>query len=290
MIAKSFYKDRPAIKLSDHKTEILFLPEDGAKIASFKTKDGRELLAQNPSESYKRLFLNSDYESAECSGFDDMFPTIDHCFLDGIEYLDHGEVCRREYEYVIEKDEVCFKCYLPNLNATFRKTASLNDGELIVKYKIENHNDFQLPYIWAAHMMLMGEEGAVIESGYVGNDDIKIVLGNPPPKDVINIYKLSDIKDEYKYYHTKEKTPVKCGILYPKSKVKISVDFEGKAVKYFGAWVNRGLVNGQYNIAIEPCTALFDSPVNAKKANKESVLKPKETVEFTMKLSYQNIE
>lgn len=290
MISKSFYKDRPAIKLSSVNAEILFLHEDGAKMASFKTKDGTELLAQNPSENYKRLFLDSDYEECECSAFDDMFPTIDPCYINGIEYLDHGEVCRRKHECVIEEDMVKFSCYLPKLNITFKKTVYLHDSTLYTKYKIENHNNFQFPYLWAAHMMLIGEDGAEIESVFSDNNEIKVMTANSPMQNVINIYRIPKEKDNYKYYHTQAKVPMKCGVFYPTRKLRVSVEFEGDAVRYFGAWVNRGGLNDMYNIALEPCTALYDDPVNAEKGNAQSVLNAGQLVEFTMKLSYDYLD
>ncbi len=290
MISKDFYKDRPAIKLSDDKAEVLFLPEDGAKLVSFKTKKGKELFIHTPSENYKRLFLDSEYIDCECSAFDDMFPTIDPCSINGIEYLDHGEVCRREHSCVIEDDNVKFECYLPKLNITYFKTASIEDGTLCVKYKIKNHNNFEFPYLWAAHMMFISEDGAKVESVFQDTSDIRVMFGNPPAHDVINEYRLDGHKKNYKYYHNQAKSPMKCGIVYPKSNLRVSVEFDGDIVKYFGVWMNIGVLNGLYNIALEPCTAPYDSPVNAKAENAESVLKANETIEFTMKIKYDELK
>lgn len=290
MISKDFYKERPAVKLSDGKTEFLFLPADGAKLVSFKTKEGKELFVHNPSENYNRLFLDSEYIDCECSAFDDMFPTIDPCRINGIEYLDHGEVCRREHNCVIEDDTVKFKCYLPKLNITYSKIASIKNGELSIKYKIENHNDFDFPYLWAAHMMFIAEEGARVESVFENNTDIKVMFGDAPGQDVINEYHIGDDKKSYKYYHKQEKTPMKCGIIYPESNLKVSVEFDGDIVKYFGVWMNIGYLKGLYNIALEPCTALYDDPVHAKNGNAESVLKAGETIEFTMKISCDELK
>ena len=290
MITNDFYKDRPAIKLSDDKAEVMLLPEDGAKLVSFKHKGKKELFVHSDSEKYKRLFLNSDYIECECSAFDDMFPTIDPCTMNGIEYLDHGEVCRREHSYKIEDNSIKFKCYLPKLNITYNKVASLVNGTLVVKYKIENHNNFDFPYLWAAHMMFFAEDGAEVFSEYKDNSDIKVMFGNAPNNDIINKYNKFSEKNSYKYYHNQELAPMKCGIVYPKSKIKVSVEFDGDIVKYFGVWMNIGYLNGLYNIALEPCTALFDSPVNAKAGNAESILRKGETIEFTMKISCNSLE
>ena len=44
MISKDLYKERPAVKRSNGKTEFLFLPKDGAKLVSFRTKKLQILL------------------------------------------------------------------------------------------------------------------------------------------------------------------------------------------------------------------------------------------------------
>ena len=48
--------------------------------------------------------------------------------------------------------------------------------------------------------------------------------------------------------------------------------------------MNPGELNGMYNIALEPCTALYDSSVNVVSAGKVFALGARETVEFTLKI------
>lgn len=285
MISKAFYKDRPAIKLSDDRAEFLFLPEDGAKLVSFKIKGGRELLAQNEGMEYKRLFLDSSYVNSECSAFDDMFPTIDPCTINGLDYIDHGQVCRIEHNYTIENDKVKFECRLSNLNVTYKKVASIENGTLNIKYTIVNHNDFDFPYIWAGHMMFAGEEGAKAESVFSSGTDIRVMFGHAPEKEKMHILEKYGASEAYKYYYTQAASPMKCGIMY--SDLHLTVNFEGDAVKYFALWMNPGDFKGMYNIALEPCTAPYDSPEKAKEANAESVIKAGGIVEFTMKIGYE---
>lgn len=284
MIRETFYKDRPAIELSCDKFSVLFLPLDGAKIASFKTDTGDELLAQTAGEKYLHLDLEGDYEKSECSGFDDMFPTIDPCEIKGLQYLDHGQVCRHEHRVEIEEDKVIFSCDLPTLNICFQKTAWCEDGALWVQYEIENHNDYDFPYLWAAHMLMKGEEGAYAVSNLP--PDIKLVDGKAN-KETAHILPPIGGKS-YKFYHTGETHPLHCGIVYPKSKREVTVEFDNAVVKYFGVWVNPGEINGMYTLALEPCTALYDTPVNAEKASAASYIKTHNKVEFTMKMSYKN--
>ncbi len=286
MIKKSMYKGREAITIECSRFSALFLPADGAKMASFKTEDGTELLAQATGEEYKRLFLDSDYEKCECSAFDDMFPTIDPCTINAFEYLDHGEVCRREHTAQIIDDSVCFTCFLPSLNVTYKKNVYIENDQLFIKYIIENHNDVRFPYIWAAHMMLAGEEGLHAVSNFPEGSEMRLMSGNPTG----DMRFLPDFGNKcYKFYYTNTVTPLRCGVVYPKSKIEVSVEFDNDVIKYFGVWVNPGDINEMYNIAIEPCSAPYDSPVNAEKENVCSYLMPNDKVEFTLKMSYKKL-
>ena len=289
MILKDFYKGRPAIKLCDSMLEAVFLPEDGAKLVSLKTKDGNELLAVSPGDKYKRLFIDSDYIKSECSAFDDMFPTIDPCTINGMNYLDHGEVCRREHSFKINGNSVDFECKLTDLNIVYKKTVAIENGVLCIKYRIENRNSFEFPYIWAGHMMFKGEEGAAVIGGFTEkNYPVRVMFGNPPEgKKIGTLYEYGN--KQYKYYYTQEISPMKCGIMYPQSKLCVTVETEGDHVKYLGVWMNPGDLNEMYNIALEPCTALYDSPLNAKEAGAESILNAEENVEFTLKIHYDVI-
>lgn len=287
MLRETNYKDRPAVEISCGKISALFLPLDGAKLASLKTETGEELLAQTAGEKYKRLDLEADYEKSECSAFDDMFPAIDFCVINGLQYLDHGEVCRREHTVQIDGDTAVFSCRLPALNIFYKKTAWCENGALCVRYQIENHNDYDFPYVWAGHIMMRGEEGAYAVSN-LPPDAAKTILDGNPDEQTAHVLPERGNKN-YKFYYTAEKVPLQCGMVYPKSKMEVKVEFDNEVVKYLGLWVNPGDLNGMYTLALEPCTALYDNPVNAEKANAASYIKAHGAVEFTMKMSYKKL-
>lgn len=286
MIENTYYKDRPAIKVSCDAFSAVFLPEDGAKLASFQTSSGFEFLAQTEGASYKRLGLDTSYVKAECSAFDDMFPTVDLCVINGMEYLDHGEVSRRAHRVEVQEDRVSFACNLERLNVEYRKTVFAKKGALHIHYAIENKNSFNFPYIWLGHMMLRGETGAYVVSDFLPEDDKKIMFGDPGkgPAYVLGEYGSNK---EYKYYFTEAKTPLRCGAVYPKSGKKLHVSFNNETVKYLGIWMNPGDLNGMYNLALEPATALYDDPIRAAGAGKDSGIPAGETVCFAMKIEYE---
>lgn len=287
MIKETFYKDRPAVKLSCDKFTATFLPKDGGKLASFKSNSGFEYLLQTEGEKYRRLDLAGRFVKSECSGFDDMFPTIDQCVVNGMEYLDHGQICRQELDAEIDGNRLTLCCKLQDLNIFYKKTAYIKDDALVVEYHIENHNDFDFEYLWAGHIMIRGEEGAYAVSNLDGTPR-KIVSGTPVSEETAHILPQK-VHKNYKFYYTDANPPVKCGVVFPKSNTEICVECDSDVVKYFGAWVNAGDINSAYTIAIEPCTALYDDPIRAKEANANSIIKAHDSVNLTLKISYKTV-
>ncbi len=283
VIQETVYKDRPAVTLSCGSLSATFLPLDGAKLASLKTARGIELLAQAEGTHYKRLELDTSYVKSECSAFDDMFPTIDPCVIDGMNYMDHGEVARREHVCEITEDAVSFSCSLEGLNADYSKRVFFDGDTLCIRYSIRNRNPFDLPYIWAAHMMLTGEEGARVESDFADDSPIRVMFGQPLSRESANRLPAIGACREYKYYHTEQKEPISCGVVYPEKRLRLAVSFDG-AVGYLGVWMNPGDLNGMYNLAIEPCTALYDCPPKAEEGGAASFIPRNDTIEFTMRI------
>lgn len=250
-------------------------------MASFRDSTGEEFLLQTEGEAYRPMDLAAEFEKCECSGFDDMFPTIDPCVVHGLEYLDHGEICRREHNVVIEGDKVTFSCTLPILNILFQKTVWCEEGALFAKYRIENRNGFDFSYIWAAHMMFKGDKGAYAVSNFPAGAPITILDGTP---DENAPHVLPEGGHHYKYYYSEGRSPLRCGVAYPASKAEVWAEFDSEIVKYLGFWINPGDLNDMYTIAVEPCTGLYDTPVAAEEAKASSSIPAHGAVEFTMKL------
>ena len=289
MVSETTYKDRPALKIYNDETEVIFLPEDGGKMSSLRFK-GHELLAQRDGDKYLRINMDTNYVESECSAFDDMFPTIDTCVINGFSYPDHGEVCRSKFEYEFSEQKISLKCKVKSVNAIFSKDIYFEYQGLCVKYEIVNQNSFELPYIWAGHIMLAGEEGAYVESLYSEESNITVCFGEPPQKRKMHILEKCGANKEYKFYYDDEKIPMKCDVCFPKSKYKINFMFDGDVVKYLGVWMNPGDLNKMYNLAIEPCTAPYDTPIKARSKDKCSVIKPNGKVTFILKITVGELE
>ena len=174
------YKNRRAVCLDTGTLTALFLPDDGAKLASLKDSAGREFIVQAPGEKYLVLTRDGRYGSAECAGFDDMFPTIDaYIPPEGAQYPDHGEICRMSAETTVGDGYVSFRFVSAAFRTVYTKTVTGEGCALRLSYRIENRCDKPFPYIWAAHCMLCGEDSAYIVSPYAENAPIRKMFGGP---------------------------------------------------------------------------------------------------------------
>lgn len=160
-IRKSKYKNIFAIDINTDKYVLKVLPSEGGKIASFITKkDAFEFLIQNPCKTYKKLYANGDFVMSECSGFDDMFPTIDAVgFVDDsgrkLHYLDHGEVCRGNFEYFILSDTLKMRYVSKKFNYEYIKIIREDEnGRIEIKYEIINRSEVSLDVLWAGHCLV----------------------------------------------------------------------------------------------------------------------------------------
>jgi hypothetical protein len=95
---QSKYKDKKSIVVENNRLRAEFLPDPGGKMVSLIDKGtGYEFLIQRNNELYRDQSFDGVYVDGECSGFDDMFPTIDVCNYEsdpwkGVKMPDHGEV------------------------------------------------------------------------------------------------------------------------------------------------------------------------------------------------------
>ncbi len=287
-ISHSTYKDVSAVTLENEALKVQFLPGLGGKMVSFiDKKTSREFLVQAPDPGYKVLEYDGSYVDAECSGFDDMFPTIDRAYYPsfpwkGIEMPDHGEVCGLKWDYQIERDFLYMCVYGVRFPYKLEKWVRFNAGNLLnIEYKATNLSGFDLDFIWAAHPMINSEEGGEILLPYQGKQEAihmfssNGMLGNHG--DIIS-WPLEELNDggkgtTYKYYFKNKMPEGWCAYRYPSDGTTLKLSFPEKKVPYLGVWVNQGDFKNYYNIALEMCTGSLDRPDIARIYGQNSILK-----------------
>ena len=304
-IEEATYKDVGAVAIESDRIRAVLLPAYGGKMASLVDKrSGREFLVQAPDGKYKKLEYAGDYVAAECSGFDDMFPTIDAWAYDkhpwqGIVMPDHGEVCGLPWAYDVERESL--HCWVYGVRFPYRLDRWLRfetDGLLTIRYKVHNLSPFDLDYIWAAHVMINAEPGARILLPYddgaravcvFSQDNAFAVPGmamcwpktKTTKQDIIDISRTREGGgNTYKFYFDAPMPRSWCGYAYRDgTMLRLSVSEE---VPYLGVWINEGAFKGYSNIALEPCTGTFDDPGAAIVHGQNSMLPSHGTREWQL--------
>ena len=304
-IYRSSYKDCSALCLENDLLKVSVLPEIGGKIASiYVKKHNYEYLVQNPGRKYRHQEYNSDYISGECSGFDDMFPTIDACYYEeypwkGTLLPDHGEVWSLEWDAAIGADTVSLKVDGIHMPYTLEKKISfLHEHTVRIDYRLINRSAFSMFFLWAAHMMINIEEGTrILLPSEVQN--ITTVMSNSKrlggygsiqawpevslptgEKERIDVSRSGMVCDMEKYYLADPLTEGWCSLEYPDGKL-FSLEFPPEEVPYLGilmnenGWNNNGTWENLYSIFLEPCTSSFDRIDAARLRNQCSMIGPK---------------
>ena len=296
MISLTKYKDRPAILVKSSTLKATFLPLDGAKLVSLiRISDGKELLSTRPDSKYKVLAYDGDYVDSECSGFDDMFPTVDPFTpksgpFKGVTYPDHGETCRIPYEVTFSQDELIMTAQSKIFPITYKKRVTAKDnGEIVLSYLIENKGDHDFPFLWAGHVMLQGEEGMKIVSPFDESVPTKMMFA---PKGVdesaLSLTGLSAFEPKtgsaYKFYYEK---PMPNGVFGAQYKDGSSLLFtvDEKKLPYLGYWINNGEFQDIYTLTPEPCSVPYDSPERASEKGLTSIIKAQESFSFEIEIT-----
>ena len=299
-ICKTKYKDIEAISIESRLLRAVFLPAYGAKMASLIRKEtGREFLVQAEGENYKKLSYAGDYVAAECSGFDDMFPTIDTYEYTGYPWKgavmpDHGEVCGLSWEYEILESGTCLHCWVYSVRFSYRLDKWIRfaeDNELSIEYEAKNLSLFDLDFIWAGHVMINAQVDAKFILPYKDGSEATCVFCSdsafakaggklvwPQTRtsdgdiaDISRTKSLDAIGNTYKYYFDEVVPQGWCKYTYTDG-TGLELSFDKESVPYLGVWINDGAFKGYRNIAFEPCTGTFDDPGRARKQGQYSVL------------------
>ena len=294
-ITQSKYKDVFAVRLETEKYTALVLPYEGGKIVSFQDKAGKEYLWQNPSNRYLHIGLTDDFEKGECSGFDDMFPTIDPDFIDGDEYPDHGEVCRLPFSYEIAGETLVLYCRSNRLGYSYKKTLREGkDGRVVISYEIENARERDFKCLWAGHCLVRVEKGGQVLLPFAEGEPVDFVYDSTgktaygdrfPYK---NAYLFSDWQEDApackKLYFPRKCERGFVGYQYPSGDTFV-MEFDEKRLPYLGIWQDHGVVNGSYCVGLEPCTLGYDTVTNAKAYGQKGTIESGEIFRFQIALS-----
>ncbi len=296
-IYPSTYKDLQALTMETDCLRAQFIPSQGAKLASLVYKPlDREMLIQRPAPRYAIQPFDGDYVAGECSGLDDMFPTIDVCYYDrypwaGTKMADHGEVWSLPWAETVGKESLHFSVNGVRFPYRLEKQVHFSrENVLRWDYRLTNLSAFDLDYVWSAHPMFILEEGAelALPEGvrrFAGTFSLPghfLTYGDEfswpvdafsdgQPRDFRKLQPKS-AKLAYKYFIKGKMPEGWCGVKYLQSDFSLFMSFPVAEVPYLGILPNEGGWQDLYNIFLEPCSAPFDRPDAARYRGQVSTL------------------
>jgi hypothetical protein len=241
-----------------------------------------ELLVQRDGKKYKIETYDGCYLKGECSGFDEMFPSIDECYYEdypwkGTRIPDHGEIWSIPWRYKIENEKLTMEVCGVRFPYRLKKTIYFLESNILrIDYQLLNLSDFNFEFLWAAHSMLVIEEGSEIilpngvnkvitdisfdgRLGKYGEEHTwPYFIDKDGKEQILNVIRPKSVKNADKYFIKGKMPQGWCALKYSKSNIILAFSFPVDKVPYLSILLNEGGWDNLYNIFIEPCTASFD--------------------------------
>ena len=304
------FKGLPAIELSNDLISLTFLPDYACKMVSFIKKDtGREFLFQAKESTLTPPVYGAAFSAYDSSGFDEVFPSIDACpypsgTYQGTPIPDHGEVWALKWEHFIHPTGNGITAWVqsPKLPYKLTRELTLHKNEVRIHYTLENLSEEPFEFIWTPHCLLscstatvlltpenltevMSVEHSTKNLGPWGTRHHYPMTFNTQGE-TIDLSATQPVTDNSceKFYFTAPNTRGWCGVCHTDNGDTLTYFYDADKVPYLGVWKTQGGYRGDYNIALEPCTGVYDDLYVAHKIRRAAVCAPKDVYEwnFTM--------
>lgn len=307
---RSKYKGVDSVVLENKTYRVEILPDPGGKMVSLiDRKNDYEFFVQKEWSEYRKGAFAGSYVEAECSGFDDMFPTIDECQYEnepwkGTVLADHGEVWSLPWQ-ILAENEQSLKLSVHGIRFPYilEKQIALTDTGVRLDYVLSNPTPFDFDYLWGGHMMINVEEGmkvvlpddfktavSVFSNGVSKFGDTHVwphLRGKNGESYRGDIVRNKSAQGFEKYYFTDKVKEGNCLLEYPDGKKRLRISWSVDTVPYLGILMNENAWDGLYNIFVEPCSVCFDRPDVARQQGQRSVCPKFGEVRWNMTLSWQ---
>jgi hypothetical protein len=313
MITRSTYKDKACYVLQGRGLSASVIPEPGGKVASLKDlASGLEHMVQREGDVYREQPYGGVYVDAECSGFDDMFPTIDTCHCEcppwrGTVLPDHGEVWSLPWQHEVRGDVLHLRVRGVRMPYLLEKRVSIPaDRTLRLDYVLTNESAFNMDFLWAAHVMAAAAEGARIilprccrtamttfsTSGRMGRygDSVPwpVFTGPDGRQHRADVVRPPAAADNEKYYFRDPLDEGWCAVRSAGGSL-LALSFPVATVPYLGVLLNEQGWDNRTNVFLEPCTATFDRVDVARLRGQCSTVKAASRYEWHICMTVGNL-
>jgi galactose mutarotase-like enzyme len=281
-----------------------FLPAHGGKTTSlFYRPAAFELLFPNPRPCWRKAALGADFSQYEACGFDDAFPGVDAETVQlagrAVPYPDHGEIWSTPMCALRQGDALVFSCDSALLDYHYEKSVRLEGASILYRYRITHTGQQPFPAIWTCHCLVNSEadmrivlpEGTrfvrnVFDGGWLGPAGTRLPYpAAAGPRGPLMLDRMP-ADGQFKYYVDGPVAEGVCGYDYPRSGVGVRMEYDPSLLPYLGFWATAGGYRGDRNCALEPSTGFYDNVSEATRRGRCPVLRPGETLDFSLRLRF----
>ncbi len=299
-----------AIVLENESIRSVILPDYGGKMVSFFDKSiGYEWLYQAKNESLTIPPYGADFSEYDSSGFDEMFPGIDQGpHPNGEEIPDHGEVWALPWACRPTVDGVELSVKSPKFPYVLKKRMRLHGNTVEIHYEATNKSSKPFPFIWTPHALLNMNESTEIEVPAGMNQVMSVEGGSehlggwgtnhtyPETASLktgerINLSHLEPVEEgtAEKFYFTEPLSEGWCSLVQADVQRRLTYRFPKEKVPYLGVWKTRGGYRGEHNVALEPCTGVYDDVYLAEKIGKASSIPAEGSYSWKLHISSEQL-
>ncbi len=310
-MTQTLYKGLQARILENEQIRLIFLPQYACKLASLVSKKtGREFLFQSQSSTLTIPTYGASFSDYDSSGFDEVFPSIDACpypegpFL-GTPIPDHGEVWAMNWQSAFAPDGKNVRSVVKSEKFPYilSRSVTLHENEILFEYSVENTANIDFKFIWTPHCLLacsphtrllipenltevMTVEHSTQHLGPWGTYHTYPITTDIHNQ-VIDLSKTEPItaKNCEKFYFTSPNIAGWCGIEHTDTNEQLIYSYPADKIPYLGVWKTQGGYRGDYNIALEPCSGVYDDLYVANKIRRAAVIAPLGKQEWTFKMT-----
>lgn len=172
MIDRRLFADVPQpaadelLTLESEALRIKIWPRMGGKIVSIVVRghgsragyDDRELL-HPPIHPYKQATANSGFEDSDAGGWDECFPSVAACTVNGIDIPDHGDVWRKPWTASVKHDALSSHVTASSMPMRFSRWLSLDGPTMHLRYSVTNTGNAGADFLWSAHPLFQVQAG-----------------------------------------------------------------------------------------------------------------------------------
>ncbi len=275
------------------------VPELGGKIISLRDAAGREYVSRS-SKPYQPRKTTMSFGDTEFDGMDEIFPDMKGGGLAvgtaSFPVPDHGWLFGRGWSVArLEANFLTLRADCAPAPVLFERTMLVTGDVLQLRYRVENHGEVPLPYLYAFHPLFSGGDGVrlvlppgqnppVVVSwstkGFLGKNgtqtDWQTLLGGALEG---GTYRAGS-KRYYKYF---VRGIGQAALAYPGG-ARIELEWPAQTLPYLALWCSEGGVGDLEHIAPEPTTTRFDSLSEAVRGGEARTLAAGAVDEWTIRL------